>query len=122
MVNLKHMESLFSAQARIRLDARFRKYEPCVLAGNGVVVHHENGQVLRLDFPYGGESVFAFPESHNHGEGGTHPFLRFYRNGAIHHLYDVLGNRHSKPGTAELRAPRGIFLREGVKYLRDEGF
>ncbi len=86
------------------------------VAGVEVVVHHQRPAVLQL------RNVLHFlfcilePEGEGYYEFRAHALLALHPDGAVHHIHDVLRDRHSQPGSLYL-ADGGIAL--PLKGLED---
>ncbi len=86
------------------------------VAGVEVVIHHQGPAVFQL------RNVLHFlfdilePEGEGYQEFRAHALLAFHPDGAVHHVHDVLRDRHPKPGSLDL-ADGGVAL--PLKGLED---
>ena len=93
-----------------------------MLTRHGVVVNDEYPHILGPDsvFRAGREPPLRHPQRDSDGEGGAGALLALDRNAAVHHLDDVLCNRHSESGAAVFVRLVRVLLGESLEDFRDK--
>ena len=103
-------------------NARLFQHQLSMLAGDRVVINDQHAHLARRDHNVF-LSVFVpggIHQSDLHIEGGADTFFGLHLNVAVHHLHNVLRDRHAEAGASVPAGGGGVLLGEGIKQPGQE--
>ena len=109
---------LFAGESPLGPHSDLLEHAGYAVTGVEVVVHHKCPAIFQLWNRLGNCGIRA--QAEGDGDSGLRTYAKFTLNfdGAIHHIHNVLGNRHSQAGTLDA-AGGGVPL--PLKWLEDMG-